>query len=165
MSLQFKSFGITTNHNIHKFCCIWRPLFNTYSSTGAHIFVNKLPNWRKSDLFLQVTDEHIDPMTSKKKIAKKKQFTRCLWTERLSSDHLVNKWLEITEVAGEIKVGLRWTYKKNTGLNLQWPDQLHNLDASCSPSKDDCTIFLGNRYQIWPNHFLSCDVQWRSDTQ
>lgn len=80
-------------------------------------------------------------MVNKKKIAKNKQFTKIV------TIYTISKWLEITDTAGEIKVGLRKTCKKYR-LNLQWPDQLHNLDVSYNPSKDDCTVFLGDRYKI-----------------
>lgn len=51
-------------------------------------------------------------MVNKKKIAKNKQFTKIV------TIYTVSKWLEITDTAGEIKVGLRKTCKKYR-LNLQ----------------------------------------------
>lgn len=45
-------------------------------------------------------------MVNKKKIAKNKQFTKIV---RI---YIVSKWLEITDTAREIKVGLRKTCKK-----------------------------------------------------
>jgi len=60
---------------------------------------------------------------------------------------VVNKWLEITAVAREIKAGLRRICKKHRATSVVTLS-VHNLGASHNPSKDDCTIFLGDKCKI-----------------